>query len=219
MKTRRPAEGARSRTHRILYRRPLSRESSAAFPLSKPASRRSPAISRLGLFQHPQRSALHQTGSSSSALLLSWSYTQRSCLLTGLVGGAGHFAPTRYILATSVSLTPNRDDELIACRLESKSLVRPVPRLQPELSLWPGRADGTPDPGMAVSVADCWHCSKLDTIASVSMSSWMFDEEESQKRIRRSDTCQRQERNGQAAHGSVRTRRRNKSSRWAKGAG
>jgi hypothetical protein len=49
----------------------------------------------------------------------------------------------------------------------------------------------------------------------VSMSSWMFDEEESQESIRRSDTCQRQERNGEAAHGKVRARRGNKSSRCA----
>ena len=131
----------------------------------------------------------------------------------------GSRSPTRYILATSVSPTPNRKDELIACRLESKRRVRPVLRLQSELSLWPGRADGTPETGMAVSVAHCWHCPKLDCIASTSMSSWMFDEEESQERIQRSDTCRRQERNGEAAHGNVRTRRRNKSSRWANGAG
>ena len=131
----------------------------------------------------------------------------------------GSRSPTRYICATSVSLIPNRKDGLIACRLESKSRVRPVLRLQPELSLWPGRADGTPDQGMAVSVADCWHCSKLNCIASVSMSSWMLSEEESQERIRRSDTCQRQERNGEAAHGNVRTRRRDKSSHWANGDG
>jgi hypothetical protein len=80
-------------------------------------------------------------------------------------------APTGYIRATSVSLIPNRKDGLITCRLESKSRVRPILRLQPELSLWPGGADGTPDPGMAVSVADCWHRSKLNCIASVSMSS------------------------------------------------
>jgi hypothetical protein len=72
---------------------------------------------------------------------------------------------------------------------------------------------------VAVSVADCWHCAKWDSISSVSMSSWMFDEEASQEKIRQSDTCQRQERNGEAAPGNVRTRRRNRSSRWAKGAG
>jgi hypothetical protein len=47
----------------------------------------------------------------------------------------------------------------------------------------------------------------------------MFDEEEIHEKIRQSDTCQRQERNGEAAPGNVRTRRRNKSSRWANGAG
>jgi hypothetical protein len=36
------------------------------------------------------------------------------------------------------------------------------------------------------------------------MSSWICDEEESQERIRRSHTRQRQERNGEAAHGQVR---------------
>lgn len=56
---------------------------------------------------------------------------------------------------------------------------------------------------MAVSVADCWHRSKLDCIASGSMLSWMFNEEESQERFRRSDTCQRQKGNGKAAHGQV----------------
>ena len=73
--------------------------------------------------------------------------------------------------------------------------------------------------GVAVSVADCWHCAKSDCISSVSMSSWMCGEEEIQERIRRSNTCQRQERNGEAAHGNVRTRTRNKSSRRANGAG
>jgi hypothetical protein len=87
----------------------------------------------------------------------------------------------------------------------------PLLWLQPEVSLWPRCADGSPDPRIAVSVADCWHGSKLNCIASVSMSSWMFDEEECQERIRRNDTRQHQERNGEAAHGKVRTRRGNKS--------
>jgi len=40
---------------------------------------------------------------------------------------------------------------------------------------------------MAVSVADCCHRSKLNCMASVSMLSSMFDEEESQEEIRQSD--------------------------------
>jgi hypothetical protein len=68
-------------------------------------------------------------------------------------------------------------------------------RLQPELSLWAGRTGRTPHPGMAVSAADCCHRSKLNCSASVSMSSSMFDEEESQEGIRqtalkeRSNVC------------------------------
>jgi hypothetical protein len=50
------------------------------------------------------------------------------------------------------------------------------------------------------------------------MSSWMFGEEKSQEKIRRSDARQRLERNGEAAPGNVRTRERNKASRWAKDA-
>jgi hypothetical protein len=57
---------------------------------------------------------------------------------------------------------------------------------------------------MDESAADCGQRSILNCIASVSMSSWMCDEEESQERIRRSDTGQRQERNGKATHGQVR---------------
>ena len=57
---------------------------------------------------------------------------------------------------------------------------------------------------MDESAADCGQRSILDCIASVSMSSWMCDEEESQERIRRSDTGQRQERNGKTTHGQVR---------------
>ena len=45
------------------------------------------------------------------------------------------------------------------------------------------------------------------------MSSWMFDGEESQEEIRRRDTRQRQERNGEAAHVEVRTRTGNNSGR------
>ncbi len=38
-----------------------------------------------------------------------------------------------------------------------------------------------------MSVADCWQRSKLNFSASVSMSSSMFDEKESQEGIRRTD--------------------------------
>jgi hypothetical protein len=38
-----------------------------------------------------------------------------------------------------------------------------------------------------MSVADCWHCSKVNCSTSVSMSSSMFDEKESQEGIRRTD--------------------------------
>src|ERR1700687_183094 len=51
------------------------------------------------------------------------------------------------------------------------------------------------------------------------MSSWMSNEEENQERIRRSDTCQRQERNGEAAHGEVCTRTVNNSNRCANRSG
>jgi hypothetical protein len=40
---------------------------------------------------------------------------------------------------------------------------------------------------MAVSIADCWHRSKLNCGASVSISSSVFDEEESQEGIRQTD--------------------------------
>src|SRR4029077_20631033 len=90
---------------------------------------------------------------------------------------------------------------------------------EPELSLWPERAHGTPAPGMAVSDADCQQRAQLNCIASVSESSRAFDEEESQERIRRSDACQRQERNGEAAHGQIRARAGSQPSRWAKAAG
>jgi hypothetical protein len=48
-----------------------------------------------------------------------------------------------------------------------------------------------PDLVLAASVADSWHRSILNCIASVSMSSWMFREEESQERIRPSRTYQK----------------------------
>jgi hypothetical protein len=57
---------------------------------------------------------------------------------------------------------------------------------------------------MDESAADCGQRSILNCIASESMSSWMCDEEESHERIRRSDTGQRQERNGKATRGQVR---------------
>ena len=41
----------------------------------------------------------------------------------------------------------------------------------------------------------------------------MLEEKESQERIRRSDARQRQERNGEAVHGQIRARRRNRSRR------
>jgi hypothetical protein len=48
----------------------------------------------------------------------------------------------------------------------------------------------------------------------------MFDEEEeNQKRIGRSDTCQRQVRSGETAHGKVRTRRSMEAIRCANHAG
>ena len=43
----------------------------------------------------------------------------------------------------------------------------PLRGLHSDLSLWPGRTDGTPDPGKAVSVADCWHCAKLNGTITV----------------------------------------------------
>jgi hypothetical protein len=58
-----------------------------------------------------------------------------------------------------------------------------------------------------VSVADYWQHPKLNHIASVSMSSRMFDEEDSQGRIRRSNTREHHERNGEAAQGKVRARK------------
>jgi len=55
----------------------------------------------------------------------------------------------------------------------------------------------------------------LNCVAAASKSSWTFDEEEdNQKGIGRSDTCQRQERNGKTAHGKVRARRDIQSIRW-----
>src|ERR1700675_2904608 len=63
---------------------------------------------------------------------------------------------------------------------------------------------GSPDPCVAWSVANCWYCSKLNCIASVLMSSWLFDEEENQERTRRNDARRRQERNGETAYGEVR---------------
>jgi len=86
-------------------------------------------------------------------------------------------------------------------------------RAQPELSLWRGRAARAPDWGVAAPDPNCWQRPELSGIASVSMSSWMLDEEESQERIGRNDVRQGQERNGEAAHGQVRARRANKSRR------
>ena len=61
---------------------------------------------------------------------------------------------------------------------------------------------------MEVCAANCGRASKLNCVAATSKSSWTFaEEEDNQKRIGPSDTCQRQERNGKAAHGKVRARR------------
>ncbi len=75
--------------------------------------------------------------------------------------------------------------------LSGRPALGPSLRPQSELSLWPGRTDETTDPGVAMFAADCWRRSKLECIASVPRSSWMFDEEESQ------------ERNGEATRASV----------------
>ena len=106
-----------------------------------------------------------------------------------------------------------------AAKLSRRPTFGPFIRIQPELSLWPGLTDKTSHSGMAASDAVCWHRSELNCIASVSMSSWMHDEEESQERIWRSDTCEHHERNGEAAHDQIRTRRGSESSRWANHAG
>ena len=80
-------------------------------------------------------------------------------------------------------------------------------RHQPELSLWPRRADGTPDPDMAVPVANFWQRPELNCFVSVAAPSWMCDEEENKERIGRGYARQRQEKNGEAAHGRVCARR------------
>ena len=58
----------------------------------------------------------------------------------------------------------------------------PFLRPQSELSFWPGRTDATPEAGMAVCAANCGRPSKLNYIAVVWKSRWMFDEEESRLR-------------------------------------
>ena len=64
-------------------------------------------------------------------------------------------------------------------KLSGRPAFGPSLRPQPELSLWRGGPDRTSDPGMAAYNAVRWHRSELNCIASVSMSSWMYDEGES----------------------------------------
>jgi hypothetical protein len=96
----------------------------------------------------------------------------------------------------------------------------PSLRRQSELSFWPGRADAKPEAGMEVCAANFGRSSKLKCIAVTPNSPWMFDdEEENQERTGRSHPRQRQERNGEATHGKVLTRRGIEGIRWANHAG
>ena len=119
--------------------------------------------------------------------------------LFGPVSGSPNIRPTseeepqgarrvsEFATTRPESSDPLRTDERpsSATKLSGRAAFGGSLRRQPESSLWPGRAGGTPDPGMAVSVADCWQRSKLNCIASVSESSRMSNKEESQERIGR----------------------------------
>jgi hypothetical protein len=52
-------------------------------------------------------------------------------------------------------------------RLSRRSAFAPFLRPQPDVSLWPERADGTAYPGLAASVANCWQRPELNCLASV----------------------------------------------------